>query len=581
MVANLCGAKETTGVVRGKHISSCGGSTSRGRFAEVSGLEGKLSAAEVDLTKLLVRVEEAERLAEGRNSSLEEKEKAVWEAEASIASLQQEVKDFQTQHQQEVSREVSKAKEQWEAKLTGVRSLEEKIQELTRQLDEAEEKVEQTKGEAKKQCEKLKEELEETKKDLAKKTLEAKRDEEKKTLDAKKDGEKKLDEIKREMEDIMKKAQLAEKRAEEASRREEAARGEKLAAELNAWEMEGKIDPLKDELSHYLEAANTLKTEQVESEREEMHRKVKEVKEEFDNYRQVILMLDRQRGLVSCAAEVQREREEKLERQVYSLEKINRALHHNLLSLQRERRAITVEEEKKENEEERTDNGQMMMEEEEEEVNKYMDKMEKMMVDDYYKGDEDEEEEENHLKIKVKGYNKTLMSLEMCYFIFTNQLKATMQEIEANEKPHSTIGPKPKSTTAAPKLPLLKGAAAQRFSALMKIKERMWKLKGKVESLGKSAHLLHMEFENYMEGLLDQSTSLEKLQHQVEQEVVDMKERLVQVVLHLREMGGRLISHSKMAEKLMVQISEKLKEMEEEEEGMKDKDKATDRLQLP
>ncbi|MPC48821.1 hypothetical protein E2C01_042605 [Portunus trituberculatus] len=43
---------------------------------------------------------------------------AVWEAEASIASLQQEVKDFQTQHQQEVSREVSKAKEQWEAKLT-------------------------------------------------------------------------------------------------------------------------------------------------------------------------------------------------------------------------------------------------------------------------------------------------------------------------------------------------------------------------------------------------------------------------------------------------------------------------------
>lgn len=53
----------------------------------------------------------------------------------------------------------------------------------------------------------------------------------------------------------------AETAAAEANRREEEAKGEKLTAELNAWELEGKIDPLKNELSHYLEAADVLKKE--------------------------------------------------------------------------------------------------------------------------------------------------------------------------------------------------------------------------------------------------------------------------------------------------------------------------------
>lgn len=56
-------------------------------------------------------------------------------------------------------------------------------------------------------------------------------------------------------------AKEAEEALTEALKKEEVARGEKLAAELSAWELEGKIDPLKSELNHYLETANTLKTE--------------------------------------------------------------------------------------------------------------------------------------------------------------------------------------------------------------------------------------------------------------------------------------------------------------------------------
>lgn len=56
-------------------------------------------------------------------------------------------------------------------------------------------------------------------------------------------------------------AKAAEEALTEALKKEEVARGEKLAAELSAWELEGKIDPLKSELNHYLETANTLKTE--------------------------------------------------------------------------------------------------------------------------------------------------------------------------------------------------------------------------------------------------------------------------------------------------------------------------------
>ncbi|XP_071536373.1 uncharacterized protein [Panulirus ornatus] len=265
--------------------------------AETSGLKVKLKAAESLTENLTNRLELAEQLAENRKLALEqlqsEKDKAVKDAENSTTKLTQEMSKLQEElkaveaQKNEAQEAIISTNKECDRKLAGINAMEAEVCDMQAQVAKTNAEMENLKSDTASSLEKAKADAsaeverikEETKKQVDNVKLMAEEEVAKMKECAALEMEKvkgeavesvklkdrethtQLEHMKEQISEAERRAKVAEDIASEAQKNEEMAHGEKLAAELFSWELEGTIDSLKAEAVQHHEVTDALKSE--------------------------------------------------------------------------------------------------------------------------------------------------------------------------------------------------------------------------------------------------------------------------------------------------------------------------------
>ncbi|KAK8732184.1 hypothetical protein OTU49_007224 [Cherax quadricarinatus] len=265
--------------------------------AQVLGLKTKLCAAESLVEKLTTRVELAEQLADSRKLELEQlhsdKDKAVKEAENTITKLSQEIIQLQEElkskekQKEEAQQAINITKDECDKKLAGINSMEAEVTDMRGQVSkitadmeclkcETAASIKTAKEEASLQVEKIqaaaKLEIDEAKMNAEAEIAKIKEATELEVKNAKKTAAESIDlrheetqaqlnQMRQQVIEAETRVKVAEEEKLEAQNKEDAARGERLAAEVSKWELEGKNDTLKADIAQHLETINSLKYE--------------------------------------------------------------------------------------------------------------------------------------------------------------------------------------------------------------------------------------------------------------------------------------------------------------------------------